>query len=92
MSSWKKTLYASYAAQVLSIIGFACVLPFLSLYIKKDLGITDLGEAERWAGLVGGAAGITLGLFGPVWGMVADRYGRKPMLMRSMYVSWYSGK
>lgn len=84
MLPWKKTVYAAFAAQVLSIIGFACVLPFLPLYIKSELGVTDPGEVERWAGIVGGAAGITLGIFGPIWGLVADRYGRKPMVLRSM--------
>jgi len=84
MLPWKKTVYAAFAAQVLSIIGFACVLPFLSLYIKSELGVTEPGEVERWAGIVGGAAGVTLGIFGPIWGLVADRYGRKPMVLRSM--------
>ena len=85
MTPWKKTVYASYVAQVLSIIGFACVLPFLPLYIKNELGVSDPGEIAKWAGIVGGAAGITLGLFGPVWGVLADRYGRKPMVLRSMF-------
>jgi DHA1 family multidrug resistance protein-like MFS transporter len=85
VTPWKKTVYASFVAQVLSILGFACALPFLPLYIKEDLGITDPGEVERWAGLVLGAAGLTLGFFGPIWGMVADRFGRKPMVLRSMF-------
>jgi len=38
MSSWKKTFYATWIAQVCSITGFAAVLPFLPLFVR-ELGI-----------------------------------------------------
>ena len=38
MSPWRKTFYASWVAQVISVTGFTFVLPFLPLYIRT-LGV-----------------------------------------------------
>lgn len=71
-------------AQVLCIIGFSFALPFLPFFIR-DLGITDPAQQAWWAGILLGGAGVTLALFAPLWGVLADRYGRKAMVMRSMF-------
>ena len=84
MSPWKKTMYAAWVGQVLSILGFSCVTPFLPFYIRH-LGVTGESDVRIWAGLVGAAAGVSLVLFSPVWGVLADRFGRKPMVLRSMF-------
>ena len=47
---WQKTLYIMFAAQLLSIIGFAFVLPFLPFYIR-ELGVTDARLVPVWAGV-----------------------------------------
>ena len=82
--NWKRTFYAAWVGQVCSIMGFSFVLPFLPLYIR-ELGVTNEGEIVHWAGIAGFAAGITMALFAPVWGYLADRYGRKPMVLRAMF-------
>jgi MFS transporter, DHA1 family, multidrug resistance protein len=84
MSSWKRTFYAAFAAQVCSILGFSLAMPFMAFYIRQ-LGITNDAAVYRWSGYVNGAAGLTMAIFAPIWGHVADRVGRRPMVMRSMY-------
>ncbi|MBM4041127.1 MAG: multidrug efflux MFS transporter [Planctomycetes bacterium] len=84
MGSWKRTFYAAFAAQVCSILGFSLAMPFMAFYIRQ-LGITDDAAVARWSGYVNGAAGLTMAAFAPIWGVVADRYGRRPMVLRSMY-------
>ncbi|HPD17924.1 MAG TPA: MFS transporter [Planctomycetota bacterium] len=84
MSSWKRTFHAAFAAQVCSILGFSLAMPFMPFYIRQ-LGITQEAAVACWSGVVNGAAGFTMALFGPLWGMVADRVGRRPMVLRSMY-------
>lgn len=83
MSPWRKTLYAAYMAQVFSIIGFSCVLPFLPLYIR-ELGVEGEDAVARWSGIVTATAAVTLAIFSPIWGYFADRFGRKLMVLRSM--------
>ena len=81
---WKKTFVFTFLAQILSIIGFSLAMPFLPFFIA-ELGIHDKGQQAFWAGIVLGAAGVTLCLFAPLWGTLADRYGRKAMVCRSMF-------
>ncbi|MFW5866378.1 MAG: MFS transporter [Armatimonadota bacterium] len=82
--SWQRTLYACWFAQLLSIIGFSFVMPFIPFYIR-DLGVTGQANVAMWAGLVVFAAGITQAIFAPIWGSLADRYGRKMMVNRAMF-------
>ena len=58
------------------------VLPFLPLYIK-ELGVGTWGTIEFWSGMVFSAQAITMMISAPLWGAVADRYGRKLMLIRA---------
>ncbi|MBD3292456.1 MAG: MFS transporter [Armatimonadia bacterium] len=82
--NWRRTLYACWFAQLLSIIGFAFVMPFIPFYIR-DLGVTGEAQVAMWSGLVIFAAGITQAIFAPIWGGLADRYGRKIMVNRAMF-------
>jgi len=81
---WRVTLYTTWVAQVFAIVGFSFVMPFMPFYIR-DLGVTDPKLVALWAGLLGSGSGITMALAGPVWGWVADRYGRKLMVQRAMF-------
>jgi len=60
------------------------VLPFLPLYLRT-LGVEDEAQVAQWAGVIGGATGLSMAVFAPIWGGVADRYGRKIMVLRSMF-------
>jgi len=81
---WQKTLYIMFAAQLLSIIGFAFVLPFLPFYIR-ELGVTDERLVPVWAGVLAASASLVMAFFSPLWGWLADRYGRKIMVERAMF-------
>jgi len=83
MTAWKKTFVSAFIAQVCSITGFSFAMPFLPFYIG-ELGVIDEKAQAFWAGLCLGAAGVTLSIASPIWGNVADRYGRKIMVVRSM--------
>lgn len=84
MTSWKKTLGVSWVAQFISLMGFTFVLPFLPYYIR-ELGVVGDANVRRWAGIVTAASPVTMMIFALIWGSLADRYGRKLMLLRSMF-------
>ncbi|HOD29941.1 MAG TPA: MFS transporter [Syntrophales bacterium] len=81
---WQRTLYIMFAAQLLSIIGFAFALPFIPFYIR-ELGVTDERLVPIWAGIIAAASSLVMAFFSPLWGWLADRYGRKIMVERAMF-------
>jgi len=81
---WQRNLAAAWFAQLLAAMGFSCALPFLPLYVQ-ELGITEPHEVETWAGLLAFAAGLSMAASAPIWGALADRYGRKSMVLRASF-------
>ena len=73
-----------FTAQLLSIVGFAFVLPFIPFYIR-ELGITDERLVPIWAGILAAAASLVMTIFSPLWGWLSDRHGRKIMVVRAMF-------
>jgi len=83
--AWKRNFFFLWLSQLTAIASFSSALPFLPLYVQT-LGIDDPGQAAIWAGAASSGGGLTMALMAPVWGVLADRYGRKPMVTRSMVV------
>jgi DHA1 family multidrug resistance protein-like MFS transporter len=73
-----------FIAQLLSIVGFAFVLPFIPFYIR-EIGMTDEKLVPIWAGILMAASSLTMTIFAPIWGWLSDRYGRKLMVERAMF-------
>jgi MFS family permease len=81
--NWRRNLAALWFAQVTAIFGFSFAFPFLPVYLRQ-LGIHDPGALAIWTGVAGGVSGASLAVMSPIWGALADRYGRRAMLIRAM--------
>lgn len=79
---WKRTLWILWPANFLIAAGASLIIPFLPLYIGT-LGVHDSAGVARWTGWIFSAQFLTSFLFQPLWGSLADKYGRKVMLIRS---------
>ncbi|RYL94519.1 multidrug efflux MFS transporter [Sporolactobacillus sp. THM19-2] len=79
---WKKNLYVCWFGAFATAAGMSQIIPFLPLYIKQ-LGVSSTSEIERWAGIIFGATFLVSAIVSPLWGSLADKYGRKPMLLRA---------
>lgn len=83
MQPWRRTLYITCFAQFTSAIGFAIVFPFLPLYVQ-ELGSINGWSTEFLSGMAYTSVSLALAFASPIWGTLSDRYGRKPMVIRSM--------
>jgi MFS transporter, DHA1 family, multidrug resistance protein len=63
-------------------VGMSQIAPVLPLFIKH-LGVNDSGSVARLSGIAFGVTFIISAVFSPIWGAAADRFGRKPMLLRA---------
>jgi len=66
------------------MFGFSFAFPFLSIFISKDLGVPQGRELDLWTAAVASVSGLSMAIASPIWGVLGDRFGRKPMLLRSM--------
>ncbi|KJC35939.1 MFS transporter [Bradyrhizobium sp. LTSP885] len=79
---WKRNLIVCVFGSFTTIVGMTLLLPFLPLYVEQ-LGVTDHAAIVQWSGIAYGATFFTAALTAPLWGRLADRYGRKLMLIRA---------
>jgi DHA1 family multidrug resistance protein-like MFS transporter len=67
------------------MLAFGFILPFLPLYLR-EIGVTPDSAVIFWSGALVTSTGISLAIFSPIWGALADRHGRKVMVLRSLLV------
>jgi DHA1 family multidrug resistance protein-like MFS transporter len=63
-------------------------MPFMALYVE-ELGAPK-NKVEWYAGLAVSLSALASALIAPVWGRLADRYGRKPMMVRASLVMTFT--
>ena len=68
--------------QAFSNGSFNVALPFIPLLVQQ-IGIHDPAAVAAWSGLLLSINALTGAIFAPLWGSVADRVGRKAMVVRS---------
>lgn len=86
MERWKINLYTLWITQVIALMSFGFGLPFLPFYIQ-ELGIKDPAQISFYTGLASTIPAAAMVISAPIWGLMADRYGRKLMLMRAMFAA-----
>lgn len=69
---------------MMTAVGFSSIFPFLPLYVGS-LGSSTGLSVELLAGLVYSAQAFSMMIASPIWGALADRFGRKIMVERSMF-------
>ncbi|MBC6305601.1 multidrug efflux MFS transporter [Listeria booriae] len=84
MPIWKRNLIVCWFGTFVTSIGMSQIAPVLPLYIKH-LGIENAGQIAQLSGLTFGITFIMSAIFSPIWGQAADRFGRKPMLLRASF-------
>jgi DHA1 family multidrug resistance protein-like MFS transporter len=68
----------------MAIFGFSFAFPFLSIFIHHDMGVAQGRDLDLWTAATASVSGLAMAIASPIWGVLGDRYGRKPMLIRSM--------
>ncbi|MCL2632230.1 MAG: multidrug efflux MFS transporter [Coriobacteriia bacterium] len=79
---YKRNLVVLWFGCFISGVGLSIVQPFMPLFIDT-LGDFTREQLSFWSGMIMSGTFLTSALTAPFWGRLADRTGRKLMLLRS---------
>ncbi|HHU3938158.1 TPA: multidrug efflux MFS transporter [Citrobacter freundii] len=82
MESWRVNLISVWSGCFFTGLAISQILPFLPLYISQ-LGVTSHEALSMWSGLTFSVTFLISAIVSPMWGSLADRKGRKLMLLRA---------
>lgn len=82
MESWRVNLISVWFGCFFTGLAISQILPFLPLYISQ-LGVTSHEALSMWSGLTFSVTFLISVIVSPMWGSLADRKGRKLMLLRA---------
>ncbi len=82
MEAWKVNLISVWLGCFFTGLAMSQILPFLPLYVEQ-LGVSDHQSLSLWSGLVFSGTFLVSAVVSPLWGSMADRKGRKLMLLRA---------
>jgi MFS transporter, DHA1 family, multidrug resistance protein len=83
MLIWKRNLWVLWIGVFFTAASFSMVIPFLPIFLLQ-IGVHE--HTELWAGLLFSSAFFAGAIASPFWGRMADKYGRKPMIVRAGFV------
>jgi len=79
---WRTTLMAMVAVQLVMSLSFTFVSPILPLFLP-EVGVANDAHVYLWSGTLAAVTSFMAALVSPMWGRMADRRGRKLMVLRS---------
>ncbi|WP_057764768.1 multidrug efflux MFS transporter [Companilactobacillus tucceti] len=79
---WKRNLKVLWFSTFMTGIGFSMITPFMPLYINQ-LGNFTKSQLVIWNGIAFSSTFLVMAIASPIWGKIADRKGRKLMLIRA---------
>lgn len=79
--SWKDNLRIAWLGSFLTGACISLVVPFMPIFVEQ-LGV-EPSQVTFYSGLAISVSAISAACVSPLWGILADRYGRKPMMIRA---------
>ena len=70
---------------LIDVIGFGLIIPVMPKLIEQLLGVTDVSIASQYGGWLTFAYAFMQFIFAPVLGNLSDQYGRRPILLFSLF-------
>lgn len=79
---WEQNLFVLWFGTFIAGVAFSEIMPFLSLYVNT-LGDFSKSQLSFYSGLTYSSTFLILAIISPIWGKIADKHGRKVMILRA---------
>ncbi|HCN75071.1 MAG TPA: MFS transporter [Lactococcus sp.] len=86
--NWRRNLLIAWFGTFFTSASISLVMPFMALYVQS-LGVKG-NAVELFTGLAVGISALASGLVAPIWGRLADQYGRRIMMIRASIVMTFT--
>ncbi len=80
LEPWQRNLIVLWIGVFITSASYSMVVPFLPIFLLQ-IGVRQ--GIAIWSGVLFSATFLASALISPYWGSLADRYGRRPMILRS---------
>ena len=80
LETWQRNLLVLWIGVFITSASYSMVVPFLPLFLLQ-IGVHR--NIDIWSGVLFSSTFLASALISPYWGSLADRYGRRPMILRS---------
>ncbi|MBS3872100.1 MAG: MFS transporter [Firmicutes bacterium] len=80
MEQWRKNLFVLWVGTFVAGMSFSIVSPFMP-NILREVGVGH--NLKLWTGIAISASFLMSSFMAPVWGALADKHGRKVMIVRA---------
>ena len=70
---------------LIDVIGLGVIIPVVPKLLQQLLGSTDISKASQYGGWLTFAYAAMQFLFSPILGNLSDKYGRRPVLLFSLF-------
>ncbi len=77
----KSPLFVLFITIFIDMLGFGIIIPILPIFTK------ELGAQDYQIGLIAMIYPIMNFFFAPLWGTLSDRYGRRPIILISVFIT-----
>jgi MFS family permease len=84
--SWQCLLGVFVLASLLEVSAWGHIQAFAPLYLQDALGVAE-EDVPRWTGILAAAPLLLAAPLSPFWGVLADRYSRKVVILRCFLLS-----
>ncbi len=83
--SWKSILLLIWLSQFFAMSAFSSAYTFIPFYLKH-IGVPN-DKLSWYVALFSASGNLSFAIASPIWGMIADIYGRRPMLLRANFAA-----
>ena len=85
--NWKINLFVIWLSQILAHCAMSFALPFMPLYMRVRFNLDDEAQRGMYVAMFQFFGMMTFCISNPIWGALADRFGRKIMLLRAYFLN-----